>query len=179
MNAPVSFQRGGRQRGVVLVVSLLMLMVLTMIGLAATRGTALEQRMTANQSDREVAFEAAEAALRFGEGTLSAASQPDYAGNTAGAYNNTGYTSWATPSFWTTAANVATYTGGIQPTPSAPPTYYVVQSTTGTTTNNTNHGFGKGTSSETVFYVYARGVGTSGTATNPGTTVILQSAITE
>ncbi len=175
MNTPVTFQRGGRQRGVVLVVSLLMLMVLTMIGLAATRGTALEQRMAANQSDREVAFEAAEAALSYAEGSMSAAAQPVFTNNTAGAYYNSNMNSWATPSFWANSANVATYGGGIQPVPASPPTYYIVETTYAAPVGQNGTACqGCQQKEETVFYIYARGVGTSG-----NTAVIVQSAFTQ
>lgn len=175
MNTPITFQRGGRQRGVVLVVSLLMLMVLTMIGLAATRGTALEQRMAANQNDREVAFQAAEATLSYAEGTMSAAAQPVFTNNTAGAYYNSNMTSWMSQSFWANSANVATYGGGIQPAPASPPTYYIVETQYGTTVGQGGNAGSSGLQKEeTVFYIYARGVGTSG-----NTAVILESAFTQ
>ena len=181
MNIPMAWQRGGRQRGVVLVVSLMMLLVLTLIGLAATRGTALEQRMTANQNDREVAFEAAEAALRFGEGTLNAATQPNYALNTNGAYFKqtmvtTGANAqvWWNSTFWNTAGNMATYSGGILPAPASPPLYYVVQSTAATADNGQGYGQSRAQGAhenfQSVYYVYARGVGVTG-----NTSVILQS----
>jgi type IV pilus assembly protein PilX len=51
------------QRGVVLVVALLLLLILTLIGLAASRGSWLELRMAGNTQDKDVAFQAAEAAL--------------------------------------------------------------------------------------------------------------------
>ena len=181
MNTPIAWQRGGRQRGVVLVISLMMLLVLTLIGLAATRGTALEERMTANQNDREVAFEAAEAALRYGEGTLNAPTQPNYALNTAGAYfKQTMVTTGANPqvwwnsTFWNTAGNMAQYLGGILPAPASPPLYYVVQSTAATTDDTqgtgTSRTAGAPTKPQTIYYVYARGVGVTG-----NTSVILQS----
>ena len=97
MNPSVAQTRrpGSHQRGMVLVISLLMLLVLTLIGLAATRSTTLEQRMTINQNDQEVAFEAAEAALRDGESTLSGASSLNFASNAGGAY-----TQGTTPVTW-------------------------------------------------------------------------------
>jgi len=181
MNGRIALQGGGRQRGVVLVVSLMMLLVLTLIGLAATRGTALEERMVANQNDREVAFEAAEAALRYGEGTLNAATQPNYTLNTNGAYyKQTMVTTgsnpqvWWNSTFWNTAGNMASYGGGIQPAPASPPLYYVVESTAATTDNT--QGYGKSRSQgtpqtpQTIYYVYAKGVGVTGK-----TSVILQS----
>ncbi|WP_082120881.1 pilus assembly PilX family protein [Dyella japonica] len=52
------------QRGVALVVALILLLLITMVGLAAVHGTIMQQRMTANQYDREQAFQSAEAAVR-------------------------------------------------------------------------------------------------------------------
>lgn len=55
------------QRGVVLLVALVLLLVLTVTGLSAMRLTSVEERMTANFSDRNIAFQSAEAALRDAE----------------------------------------------------------------------------------------------------------------
>ena len=55
------------QRGVTLVVVLILLLVMTLLALAALRGTVLEERMSANQYDRSLSFQATEAALRAGE----------------------------------------------------------------------------------------------------------------
>lgn len=52
------------QRGVALVVALVLLVIITLVGLAAVRGTILQQHMAANLFDRQVAFQSAEAALR-------------------------------------------------------------------------------------------------------------------
>jgi len=67
-------ERGGfmktgldRQRGVALVVALVLLVVVTLVGLAAIRGTTMQQQMTSNFYDREVGFQSAEAGLRAGE----------------------------------------------------------------------------------------------------------------
>lgn len=53
-----------RQRGVALVVALVLLVVITLVGLAAIRGTLLQNKMAANLYDRQVAFQAAEAGMR-------------------------------------------------------------------------------------------------------------------
>jgi type IV pilus assembly protein PilX len=53
--------------GAVLLVSLVMLLLLTLIGLAGMRMVQLEERMAGNLRDRQMAFQAAEAALRAGE----------------------------------------------------------------------------------------------------------------
>lgn len=59
------------QRGVALVVVLILLLVTTLLGLASLRGTLLEERMSANLYDRGLAFQAAEAALRQGESLVN------------------------------------------------------------------------------------------------------------
>jgi len=56
-----------RQRGAVLVVSLLLLLVMTILGLSSVGTVVLEEKMSANSYDRSLAFQAAEAALRVGE----------------------------------------------------------------------------------------------------------------
>lgn len=63
-----------RQRGMVLITSLVLLLALTLLGLAAMQNTALEERMAGNLRSESLAFQSAEAALREGEGWL--ASQP-------------------------------------------------------------------------------------------------------
>lgn len=55
------------QRGVALVVALILLLVITLVGLAAVSGTIMQQKMTSNFYDRQIAFQAAEGALRQGE----------------------------------------------------------------------------------------------------------------
>lgn len=52
------------QTGIALVLALLLLVVLSMIGIAGIRGTIMQQKMASNQYDRELAFQSAEAALR-------------------------------------------------------------------------------------------------------------------
>ena len=56
-----------RQKGAVLVVSLLILLVMTVLGVAAMGTTTLQERMANNNRQQQVAFQAAEAALRAAE----------------------------------------------------------------------------------------------------------------
>lgn len=60
------------QQGAVLVVVLVLLLVMTLLGLASLRGTVMEERMTANLRDRGLGFQAAEAALREAEAQVLA-----------------------------------------------------------------------------------------------------------
>lgn len=64
------------QRGVALVVSLILLIVIALVGLAAVRGTIMQQKMTANFYDRQIAFQANEGALRAAEEVIRASTNP-------------------------------------------------------------------------------------------------------
>ena len=55
------------QSGAVLAISLIMLLLLTIIGVTATQVTGLEEKMAGNLRNQNLAFQAAEAALRAGE----------------------------------------------------------------------------------------------------------------
>ena len=70
---PIRIQVPSRQRGVALVVSLLLLIVVAIVGLATVRGTIMQQKMSSNAYDREQAFQAAEAALRVATAVLPTA----------------------------------------------------------------------------------------------------------
>lgn len=64
----MTFQARRRQRGISLAVSLILLVVITLVALAGSRGVVLQTRMSAGTYDRAVVFQAAEAALREAEG---------------------------------------------------------------------------------------------------------------
>ncbi|MCX7098671.1 MAG: PilX N-terminal domain-containing pilus assembly protein [Methylococcales bacterium] len=59
--------RVGRQCGAVLIVSLIILTLLTLIGLNSMQSTMLEEKMANNLRQHDLAFQAAEAALRDAE----------------------------------------------------------------------------------------------------------------
>jgi type IV pilus assembly protein PilX len=75
-----------RQRGIVLVVALLMLLILTLIGVAASRGSWLQLKMAGNAQDSHVAFEAAEAELIDCEVVLTQTILPAFSKNGAHGY---------------------------------------------------------------------------------------------
>ncbi len=60
-----------QQKGAVLIISLLMLLVTTMIGITAMGTTTLEEKMANNHKQRQIAFQAASAALRDAEAWLN------------------------------------------------------------------------------------------------------------
>jgi type IV pilus assembly protein PilX len=75
MNKPPNLKP---QTGLVLVASLIMLLLLTIIGVTSMQNITLEEKMAGNMRDRNIAFQAAEAALRDAESDIS---------NNSSAYN--------------------------------------------------------------------------------------------
>lgn len=161
-----------QQRGMTLIVGLIMLLLLTIIGLAAIRGASLEERMAGNQRDRGLAFQSAEASLRVAEGVMNAATLPTW--------NTTGYGAQVTrggnAAFWETFSwsTLALAPSLGLPTVSSQPRYYVERISSQFT------GGGTGTAvdfesqtkidPETMYRITARATGASA-----DTVVILQS----
>ena len=72
------------QNGVVLIMAMVILFAMTLIGITSMNTTSLEERIASNYRDRQIAFQAAEAALRQGEqdtriSTNSAFTEANYA----------------------------------------------------------------------------------------------------
>ncbi|HET7650557.1 MAG TPA: pilus assembly protein [Gammaproteobacteria bacterium] len=159
-----------RQGGVVLVITLILLLVLTLVGLAATTSTSLEEKMTANQRDNVVAFEAAEAALRSGESDLSSASTGSF-NNTGGYFDsatssvnaNNDFVEYATDSstVWDDT-NSKEYSGTLDPSPASPPRYFIVQTTMTSQATGSSLASDQPLQTVPIYEVFARGVGLSG-----------------
>ena len=104
------------QRGAALITGLIFLVVLTLISLASMRTTSLEERMAGNARDQDVAFQAAEAAMRDAMKQLPGLSPASAfaAGCAAGLCLNNPvtpvWTTLTTNNQWT-AANTAAYGG--------------------------------------------------------------------
>lgn len=92
------------QRGVALIVSLILLLVITLMSLAGMQSTTLQERMSGNMYDRSIAMQAAEAALRAAEAAISA--DPDIGVNCVANPCNIipANTFSGTDGSWTTAA---------------------------------------------------------------------------
>ncbi|WP_444940074.1 PilX N-terminal domain-containing pilus assembly protein [Microbulbifer sp. ZKSA004] len=78
-----------QQSGATLLVGLVILLLMTFIGLAAIRGSGMQELMAGNMRDRQLAFQAAEAALRVAEFKLE--SESELAISTLFNGTNTGY----------------------------------------------------------------------------------------
>jgi Tfp pilus assembly protein PilX len=70
LRARHSFSGQAKQGGVALIISLVLLLVMTIVGLSGIRIITSQERMVSYTLDRSVAFQAAEAALRGAEKTL-------------------------------------------------------------------------------------------------------------
>ncbi|WP_444906464.1 PilX N-terminal domain-containing pilus assembly protein [Microbulbifer sp. SSSA008] len=66
-----------KQGGATLLVGLVILLLMTFIGLAAIRGSGMQELMAGNMRDRQLALQAAEAALRVAEARLDSASESE------------------------------------------------------------------------------------------------------
>ncbi len=85
MKIPHSYQvrqrPSQRERGVALIISLILLTLMSLVGMASVRAISKEERMVAQTFDRSVAFQAAESALREAEGWIEQAGRPSPAAN--------------------------------------------------------------------------------------------------
>jgi len=59
------------QRGITLLIALIFLLMLSMLGIWGATNNTLQERMAGNSRNRDLAFEAAEAALDYAENTLT------------------------------------------------------------------------------------------------------------
>lgn len=147
------------QRGMSLVMGLIFLVVLTLLGMAAMRGTILEERMAANSRDRDLAFQSAEAAIRQAEQVLQGATLPAFASGTAYTPRIAG----STPSsYWTTTHpwSSQSITAWQPPGTSLAPRYVIEDMGAKAAGGGGSLGF-KAIGDQGVYRITARGVGSS------------------
>lgn len=78
-----------KQRGAILILALVLLLVMSLVGVSANRDVILQERMASNELDSSMALQAAEAALREAESELGecSPSETEYYGSTPGKYD--------------------------------------------------------------------------------------------
>lgn len=156
-----------RQSGIALITGLIFMVILTLLALAAMRTTTLEERMSGNARDRDMAFQSAESALRAGEQIVTGATLPAFAAGTANTpriASGSLITYWQNTHPWSTQSVTAWQPAGT----SAAPRYVIEEM--GATAAGSGGGLGVGALSDSgVYRVTARGVGSSA-----NTVVILQ-----
>jgi len=108
------------QKGVVLMITLAILLVVTILGVSTVQSTNVQVRMARNARDGRVAFQASEASLRIAEDFLSTESSLNaYQANTSGKYEERGVGEtprWEEDATWDDEANSieVTYTDSIE-----------------------------------------------------------------
>lgn len=145
------------QSGAVLAVSLIMLLLLTIISAAGMQTTSLEEKMTSNQRDRNLAFQATESAIRAGENFLTQATLPTFNGSN-GLYAQNGSPPSANDDWANFSSVTYSYAGSL--IASAP--QYVIQRLADVESGSSLDAGAYGQSE--MYRVTARGVGGTGTA---------------
>ena len=75
-----------QQKWAALVISLIVLLILTLLSVTTLQTVSMEERMAGNMRNKNLAFQAAETALRAGEKYLSNATLDPFDGTTPGLY---------------------------------------------------------------------------------------------
>jgi type IV pilus assembly protein PilX len=77
---PTRHRSPSSQRGITLLIALIFLLVLSMLGIWGMTTNSLQERMAGNTRNRDLAFQAAEAALDYAENTLTTWRTGDFDG---------------------------------------------------------------------------------------------------
>jgi type IV pilus assembly protein PilX len=144
------------QSGAVLVISLIFLLLLTLVGVSGSQMTSMEEKMSGNSKNHNLAFQAAESALRAGETAIATLPTSALYSGTVSEIN------WSND----TTGKVQTYNGGSLYGVIQPPKY-VVTYLSSTTSLASSAGSGDsmeaggtlGASSENWYVITARGYG--------------------
>lgn len=154
-----------RQRGAVLFVSLIFLLILTLLGVMLARTETTEERLAQNDANHDIAVEAAAAALRFAEMNISEGNYVDFAQDSAGLYllDPTQGSAYDTISnIWSASGDVLQYNGSSLYSVSAAPEFIVEQlpsvALPGASLGSCNAGYGS-SGCEQVYQITAHATG--------------------
>ena len=162
MKAPKYIRSYGKQKGAVLMVSLMLLVIMTLVGVTAMRSTTMQEKMTGNSRDLSLAFQAAEISIKDAESYIDNLVSPAAAfdGTVAGLYAENSNPDIYAPATWATAV---TYSDGDFASVSTQPKYIIeLGGSMGSATDDINvggYGESSGTSTLTAFRITARGTG--------------------
>ena len=154
-----------RQRGAVLVVGLIVLIIMTIVGVASLQSTSIEEKMAGNLRDLNIALQATESTIREAETVIDGLANTTGFGASGGFYSLGNAPDPFSAGTWTGASsNVSTLNLGN----AIAPRYYIeligeFSDETGTEVNILNYGQAQG-GAVTVFRVVGRGTGATGTA---------------
>ncbi|VAW79504.1 hypothetical protein MNBD_GAMMA15-1214 [hydrothermal vent metagenome] len=154
-----------KQSGAALVVSLLILLVMTLLGVSSLQTSTMEEKMAGNTRERQQAFEAAEAAIigaeLFVKNNIAVTSNFDTDGSD-GLYDNVLQERWKTVAW--SATDSLVYSGYTSDYSAASQPRYIIEHY-GTTTssgnqyNLSNYGQGAGGGEVELFRITVRGTG--------------------
>lgn len=158
------------QQGVTLVIALILLLVVSLLGLSAMKATTMEEKMVGNTQDLNVAFEAAEAALRIAAEDIPNAEATGFSDDCSSGYCTAGTGAdsaarWedSTLDVWGSEAQVTTGVTGVRSQPQyiiEKMPYTVAVSSDSLVTGYSSNGSGAGS----YYRVTARATGASDTA---------------
>ena len=150
---------GKNQRGATLMISLMLLLVMTLIGVTAMGSANLEEKMAGNDRDLNLAFEAAEAGLRQAENYLTndIASTAAFSGANTGLYPQDSSPDITTATTWVNSIN---YSGTISGVKTSPKYIIEIMGDVGNDdVNISGYGESSGSGVITTFRITSRGTG--------------------
>ncbi|MEL6300417.1 MAG: PilX N-terminal domain-containing pilus assembly protein [Pseudomonadota bacterium] len=158
-----------KQSGVVMVIALIALLLLSLIGTTSIKSSTIQERISGNLRDQDLAFQAAEAALHDAEDFLRSITTLAAFNNVAGLYTTDNapdvYTAWP--------ADARAYAGGtfgaLKEVSDMPQYIIEIRGTVDESANaalNLTGGYGvsSGAGDIFIFKIHARGTGASGTS---------------
>jgi type IV pilus assembly protein PilX len=170
MKLYISKPLNSAQHGAVLLISMVVLLILTIVGVSAMRNTVMEEKMVSNMRDKGLAFQAAEATLRVAEKYIEAQVVSTIAFDTnseVGFYDKSNMQLWQSLN-WDDTDSIkiaefnSTYNMAAEPR-------YIIQHIASIATNQNslnlgNYGQNTGAGTNEIFLITARATGGSGSA---------------
>ncbi len=158
-----------RQRGVVMVIALIALLLLSLIGTTSMRSSTMQEKISGNMRDQDLAFQAAEAGLREAEAYIESITTLAQFNNSGGLYKIGDapdvYAAWPADA---RDYNNATF-GALGDIATAPEYIIEIRGTVDESVNtalNLSGGYGisSGTGDIFIFKIHARGTGSTDTS---------------
>lgn len=151
-----------RQQGITLIICMIVLLVVTLLGLSSIRDTTMEEKMAGNMINRNLAFQAAESALREGEAFVGSASKlPEFDGSVTGLYSQITEMWPVSAASWGVGSAVRSYSGTLTGV-AASPVYIIEQMDS--EAESASVAAGQVQNTQTFYRITTRAVGSTDTA---------------
>ncbi len=169
MNARLNTAPRKKQQGAVLAISLIMLLVMTLVGVAAMQNTVMEEKMAGNMGNAARSLQAAESALRAAETFLAAGGLPAFDGSAAGLYKQEDVGTapiFMSSTVWNSSTTSVTYGTSLYGIPTANLPKYIIEELAPVPDLSGSQAADEPLPDATVYRITARGVdGTGNTVT--------------